>query len=261
MTISPENLEDRLRRVLHEQAETLQVHPANWQGEAGTVARKRPRWSPPSGVLAVGFCTAIALVIVVGALALMDHNRGQTKAGAGVGRQPRLAATPSGPPDCNAAGINAQLLREGTCVINGTSIVVVVNRTSTLHLRSLDANYVGIHRNGTLAILTIRLTNTLHTPQQWQHTMADLFIPRTSSGPDYLENLDAEMKDQNSCLLKTGTAANGGLQPGASVTCDLVFDIPASADPATSGSTLGIANFGDDVSNASGPVGIIRVHH
>jgi hypothetical protein len=45
------------------------------------------------------------------------------------------------------------------------------------------------------------------------------------------------------------------------VTCDVIFEIPASADPTASGSTLGIANFGDDVSNASQPVGTIRTYH
>jgi hypothetical protein len=41
-----------------------------------------------------------------------------------------------------------------------------------------------------------------------------------------------------------------------------VFAIPASADPAASGSGLDIANFGEDVSNPSRlPVGIIRTYH
>lgn len=265
MTISQENLEDRLRRVLHEQAQALQVHPAEWQGAARTVAHRRPRWSPPVGRLAVGFGSAIALLVVVGALVLVGHQNAGTKAGAGVPGGARTARTPSGPPDCNAAGINAQQLREGTCVA-GAQTVVVVNKTSTLHLKSLDANYVGFHRNGKFATLTITIKNKLHTPQRWQPTMAALFIPGASTGagngPNYLENLDADTGDQNSCLQKTGTAANGGLQPGASVTCDVVFDIPASADPAVSGNGLYIANFGEDVSNPSRlPVGIIRTYH
>src|SRR5438128_821891 len=42
------------------------------------------------------------------------------------------AATPSGPPDCGAAGINPTKLKEGTCTTNGQTIVVV-NKGSTLH--------------------------------------------------------------------------------------------------------------------------------
>jgi hypothetical protein len=265
MTTSQENLEDRLRRVLHEQAQALQVHPAEWQGAARSVAHRRRRFSPPVGRLAVGFGSAIALLIAVGALVLSGHHNAGTKAGAGATSGARAATDPSGPPDCNAAGINAQLLREGTCVA-GAQTVIVVNKTSTLHLTSLDASYVGFHRNGKFATLTITVKNKLHKPQQWQPIMAALFIPGTSAGagnsPNYLENLDADTGDQNSCLRKTGTAANGGLQSGASVRCDVVFDIPASADPAASGSGLYIANFGEDVSNPSRlPVGIIRTYH
>jgi hypothetical protein len=266
MSTSQENLEDRLRRVLHEQAQALQVHPAEWQGPARTVAHRRSRWSPPFGGLVVGLGSAIAVLVVVGALVVMGHDNAGTKPGAGVPSGAHTATAPSGPPDCNAAGINAQQLREGTCVA-GAQTVVVANKTSTLHLKSLDANYVGFHRNRKSAALTITIKNKLHTPERWQHTMAALFIPGTSTGagnsPNYLESLDAEMGDQNSCLRKTGTTANGGLQPGKSVTCDVVFDIPARAHPAASGSGLYIANFGDDVSNppSQRPVGIIRTNH
>jgi hypothetical protein len=109
--------------------------------------------------------------------------------------------------------------------------------------------------------VTITIWNKLRTPQQWEHTQAALFIPGTGSGPNYVENFAAEMRDRQACLWKTGTAAKGGLQPGAAVRCDLVFEIPTDADPASPRSTLEIANFGDDVSNASQPVGIIRTDH
>jgi Domain of unknown function (DUF4352) len=279
MTPSQENLEDRLRRVLHEQAQELQVHPAEWQEAPRAVADRRPRRLPPFGGLAVGFGSAIAILVAIGALVLVGHHNAGTKAGAGVPIGARTVTTPSGPPDCNAAGINAQQLREGTCV-DGPMTVVVVNKTSTLHLKSLDANYAGFHTqnslrdstgvgtataNGKFAILTITIKNTLRAPQQWQPSMAALFIPTTStgSGNSYSEDFNAESgADQNSCLWKTGSAAHGGLQPGASVTCDVVFDIPASADPAARGSGLDIANFGEDVSNPSRqPVGIIRTYH
>lgn len=266
MSTSRESLEDRLRRVLHEQAQALQVPPAEWQGPARAVAPRRPRWSPRFGGLVVGLGSAIAVVVIVGALVLVGHHTAGTKPGAGGPSGAPTATAPSGPPDCNAAGINAQQLREGTCVA-GAQTVVVVNKASTLHLASLDASYVGFHRNGTFAAVSITIKNKLHTPQRWQPTMAALFIPGTSNGagnsPNYLENLEAEAGDQNSCLRKTGPTANGGLQPGESVTCDVVFDLPASADPAASGSGLYIANFGDDVSNPppQRPVGFIRTYH
>jgi hypothetical protein len=231
---------------------------------------------PRFGGLAVGFGSAIALLVAVGAIVLAGHHKAGSQAGAGVPSGASTATTPAGPPDCNAAGINAQQLGEGTCVDNGMT-VVVVNKTSTLHLKSLDANYVGFHTQNSLrdsiggasatakgkfAILTIKIKNKLRTAQQWQHSMAALFIATTGtgSGDSYSESLDAESgADHNSCLRKTGSAAQGGLHPGASVTCDVVFDIPVTADLAAPGSGLDVANFGEDVSNPSRqPVGIIR---
>lgn len=265
MTTSQENLEDRLRRVLHEQAQALQVHPAEWQGEPSTVAHRRLRWSLPFGGLAVGLAGAVALLVAVGALVAVGHHHARTKAGISRPSPAHTATTPNGPPDCNAAGINDQQLREGTCV-SGANTVVVVNKASTLRLKSLDAKLMALRRNRTSAILTIAIKNKLHTPERWQHTMANLYIAGTNSGagnsPFYDENLNAEMGDQRSCLWKTGTAARGGLPPGASATCDLVFDIPAGADPAGRSSGLYIANFGEDVSNPSRlPTGIIRTYH
>jgi hypothetical protein len=42
------------------------------------------------------------------------------------------------------------------------------------------------------------------------------------------------------------------------VSCDVVFSVPASTDPTSVGSTLLVANFRDDVSNAKQAVGGIR---
>ncbi len=149
---------------------------------------------------------------------------------------------------------------------DSANTVVVVNKASTLRLKSLDAKLVALHRSGTSTILTIAIKNKLHMPERRQHTMANLYVAGTNSGagnsPFYDENLVAETGDQRSCLSKTGTAAKGGLQPGASATCDLVFDIPAGADPAGRGSGLYLANFGEDVSNPSRlPTGLIRTYH
>jgi hypothetical protein len=279
MTTSQEDLEDRLRRVLHEQAHELQVPTAEWPGATRAVARRRPRGLPPLSGLAVGFASATALLVAVAALVLVGHHHSGTEAGTGVPTSARIVTTPSGPPDCNAAGINAEQLREGTCV-DGPMTVVVVNKTSTLGLKSLDAKYVGVHvekslrdstgaaratANGTFATFTITIKNKLDAPQRWQGSMAALFIATTSTGAgtSYSESVNAESgADRNSCLWKTGTAAHGGLQPGASVICDVVFDIPASVDPAARGGGLDIANFGEDVSNPSRqPIGIIRTYH
>ena len=243
-----------------------QLHTAAQAQTAATRGRLRVRsgWLKTgrriaTTLAAVALAVGVTVGVAVVAFTIGSHARHVD------GRRDAGGATTSGvPPDCNAAGIDAQQLREGTCLENATT-VVVVNETSTLHLKSLDARYVGFHRHGKFAIATITITNKLGNPQQWQHTQAALFIPGAGAGagthPFYLETLRAETGDQNSCLWKTGTGANGGLQPGKSVTCNVVVEIPASAAPTAIGSGLYIANFGDDVSNPSRPVGIIRTYH
>lgn len=259
-----------------------QLHTAAQSRTTGSGARLRTGWSwLRTGTRMAPILAALAVtvgVVVVG-LGVGSHahrvgRQSQGVAGAGSGSNTtgaiatttgHTATAPGGLPDCNAAGINAQQLREGTCVLGGASIVVVVNKTSTLRLKSLNARFVGVRRNGTFATFTITVKNKLATPQLWRHTQAALFIPNSGAGagngPNYLESFDAENRDPNSCLWRVGTAGNGGLQRGASVTCDVIFEIPANTDPTASGIALGIANFGDDVSNASQPVGTIRMYH
>jgi hypothetical protein len=123
---------------------------------------------------------------------------------------------------------------------------------------------VGIRRTGNFAIVTLTITNKLRTPQRWLDTKDSLFIPGTNggdgNGPYYGEDSTGDNGDQNSCLWKTGVAAQGGLQPRASLTCDVVFSVPAGDDPTSVGSTLLVANFGDDASNARQAVGVIRTY-
>lgn len=259
-----------------------QLHAAAQSRTAGSGARLRTRsgWLRTATRIApILAALAVTVGVLVVALGIGSHAHrvgkqsqgvtgagpGSTTAGAISPTTRHTATAPGALPDCNAAGINLQQLREGTCVVGGASIVVVVNKTTTLRLKSLNARYLGFRRHGTLATFTITVKNKLATPQLWRLRQAALFIPASGAGagggPNYLENFDAETRDPNSCLWRVGTAGNGGIQPGASVTCDVIFEIPANTDPTAPGSTLGIANFGDDVSNASQPVGTIRTYH
>ena len=71
MTTSQQNLEDRLRRVLSEQAQALQVDRPEWQPAAVTVATRRTGRSHGSPRLAVGLGVAITLLIAIGAIVLV----------------------------------------------------------------------------------------------------------------------------------------------------------------------------------------------
>jgi len=236
MTTSQQNLEDRLRRVLSEQAQALQVDRPEWQPAAVTVATRRTGRSHGS------------LLIAIGAIVLVGHHT------AGINHHPAARHTPRTTTTPNSLVPTTPSPPAG-----------VVSNTSTLHLKSLDAKYAGLRRNRTgPTIVMLTITNKLRTPQQWLDTMDSLFIPGTNGGdgnsPYYGEDPTGDNRDRNSCLWKTGAATHGGLQPGASVTCDVAFNIPASADPLSVGSTLLVANFHDDVSNAKQAVGGIRTH-
>jgi hypothetical protein len=119
---------------------------------------------------------------------------------------------PSGPRECGAAGIDSAQLNEGTCISNGQTIVVV-NKASTLHLKTLDANLLGssTHNslssgggqsavaNGKFVSFTITVKNKLDSPQQWQNGQALLSIPTSAThSAVYTENFTAENgPDQN----------------------------------------------------------------
>ena len=255
-----------------------QLHSAAQSRTAGPESHLRTGWGglrTGARIAPIVAALAVTLGVFVAALGTGSHAHrvgSQNQAGSGPARTTtgatstttrHTATTPSSVPDCNAAGINSPQLREGTCLENAET-VVVVNKTTTDNLKSLDTRFRALHRDGKFAIATITIKNKLHQPQRWQHTQGALFIPGGSAvgtHPFYVEDVRAEIGDQNSCLWKTGTAAHGGLQPGDTVTCDVVIQIPASADPTGNGSGLYIANFGDDVSNPLQPVGIIRTYH
>lgn len=185
--------------------------------------------------------------------------------------------TASGPPDCNAAGINSAQLKEGTCTSNGQT-VVIVNKASSLHLKSLDANLVGTAAhdslgsgtgqsataNGKFEILTVTLRNKLDSPQTWQNGQAILTLPTSAThNATYSEAFTAENgPDQNSCQWKAGGISSGPIQPGESITCDVIFDVPPSGSLTARGANLLIENFGEsDTSNPTMPLGIVRTYH
>jgi hypothetical protein len=152
---------------------------------------------------------------------------------------------------------------------------VIVNKGTTLHLRSLDATLEGFRQSPSLgpsgprapahqklAVFSIKLTNRLGTPQHWQANEAVLFISTSKgTGNTYAEDAAVEGgPGSNACLTKI-SPTTAGIRPGASISCELVFAVPASANAAAFGSTLDIANFGHSEGDPSQPVGVIRTFH
>jgi uncharacterized protein YceK len=175
--------------------------------------------------------------------------------------------------DCNALGITEKGLREGACTKDGDQYYVV-NRGHTAHLKTLTVSLQGLTAQDSLSngssesatargkfvIATLTLTNKTHSPETWENGQASL-----AAGPNgvnaYSENFEAENgPDEHSCLWVAGAASNGGLQPGETVSCDVVFDIPTNMSATARGSEVFVTNFGDNASSAT-DFAVLRTYH
>jgi hypothetical protein len=177
-------------------------------------------------------------------------------------------------PDCNAMGINPTGMREGTCLHGGITWTIV-NQGHTLVLKTLTAKLVDVRStkslssataastaNGDYVVATVTITNKLQTAQTFDPAgtqQAGLIL----DGAVFKEATDAENEaDANSCLKIHSTPIGAS----ASVTCDVIFDVPrsAAADLGKHGSgDLYIVNFGSDLASSVYPqaIGQIRLYH
>lgn len=183
------------------------------------------------------------------------------------------STTSASPTDCNTLGINPTGMREGTCTHNGTTYVIV-DEDHTLKLHTLSAHLNSIRTetsiggtpsttpNGLFLVLSLSLTNRLAAAQSFDAAgtqQAGLILAQTL----YKEDTSVEhSSDASACLRRGGSA----LAPGHSVTCQVVFDIPAAAatDIGKHGSgDVYLVDFGGDLSGNTPPqtVGQIRLYH
>jgi Domain of unknown function (DUF4352) len=176
------------------------------------------------------------------------------------------SAAPTGPPDCATVAFQAP-----KCTSNGI-LFTVVHGMQTLHLKTLDVNVVGVRTASTVSsgtgisatatgeflIISIHVANKTSTPETSDGGGFQNQDMLQLSGATYTEDFHAENQaDQQSFVTN-----NSPIQPGESVTGDLVFDVPTSA---ASGATknpragLVIANFGDDLSQMPSSLGLIAL--
>jgi hypothetical protein len=117
MTRSPEDLEDRLRRVLTQAAEELHVSPATWhEPPPGSRRRRFPRPTVANGVVVAGLAIA-ALVAVVALVSLHGPGKSMTsttprpastvKAGVTASSVAQALLRQKGPPHLTAASCRA----------------------------------------------------------------------------------------------------------------------------------------------------------
>lgn len=178
------------------------------------------------------------------------------------------------PSDCATLGIDPAGMREGTCTHAGVTWVIV-DENHTLSLSTLSVKLAGIRASktvtsgtapataaGKFVIATLTITNKLAAPQAFDQArtqQAGLIL----AGALFKEAVAAEASgDSNSCLKHSGAP----MQPGRSVTCEVIFDVPMSvaADLGKHGSgDLYVVNFGSDLSGSVVPqtVGQIRLYH
>jgi hypothetical protein len=190
------------------------------------------------------------------------------------------STTPTTPPtpvvnpndNCEAKGIDAQRLRQGSCKTKGTAITVV-NSDRSLGLKSLTLRINRISTSNSLSdgsgqsaiahgrFVTVNVTvgNRADSAQTFDGVgtqQTQLFLSKDTFNEDF----EAENgPDQNSCLWN---APDAGIQPEETQTCDVVFDVPSHliGQIDTTGN-LDVINFGDDLSSPTGTIGVIRTYH
>jgi Domain of unknown function (DUF4352) len=179
--------------------------------------------------------------------------------------------TTAGARDCNTLGINPTGMREGTCTHAGITYVIV-NRDHTLKLRTLSASVDNVHAvsalsgtqptNGQMKFVvgSITITNHLSLPQTVNKSGTQQ-VGLILDGTVYKEAVSAEKSsDPSSCASQQGT-----FNQGSSVTCDVVFEVPAqsAADLGKHGrADLYVVDFGSDLAGSPPPqtVGQIRLY-
>jgi hypothetical protein len=183
---------------------------------------------------------------------------------------PSTTAATSG--DCNTLGINPTGMREGKCTHAGITYVIV-NREHVLRLHTLSASIGNVRAVSALSgsaptnsqtkfvLVSVTITNDLALPQTVNKSGTQQ-MGLILDGTVYKEAVSAERSsDPSSCASQHGTFGKG-----ASVTCDVVFEVPAqsAADLGKHGrADLYVVDFGSDLAGSPPPqtVGQIRLYH
>jgi Domain of unknown function (DUF4352) len=190
--------------------------------------------------------------------------------------------TPTGPQPCQDVQ-RAQNIRPTVCDLPNGTFIKVATENYPLRLKSLTVRFVGAHSatsvsdpsgaasataNGTFEIITLRVTNDSNTPQTVESVGGNAFALETLStnSKTYTESFQAENQADPNSFVSQNTAP---IQPDASQTGDIVFDLPASAlaKIRSSGAGLLFGEFGTDLSTASPsntaghPFGFVIIHH
>jgi hypothetical protein len=170
--------------------------------------------------------------------------------------------------DCDALGINAIRLKEGTCTQQRKTFTIV-DRDSTLNLKELNvrlvntsstptiSNDTGVTRAkaGTFYIVTLEVTNKIDQPAAFDSSQGQVGL--LTNGKSYSESFDAENNPGDSF-----TWNSDEIQPDATATGTVIFDLPPSAAKTVErDGNIVVLNFSDADSTDASTAGIIRTYH
>jgi hypothetical protein len=189
--------------------------------------------------------------------------------------------TPTGPPSCQVA-LSKSDIRPTVCVPQNGTFLKTATENYPLKLTSLTVEFLGARSttsvsdsgavsataNGTFEIITLRVTNNGSSPQTVESVGGNSFSLETlvSNSKTYSESFEAENQaDQTSFVSQSSTP----IQPDASQTGDVVFDLPGPAlnSIRRHGAGLLFGDFGTDLTTASAtnsrsrPFGLLIIHH
>lgn len=174
------------------------------------------------------------------------------------------SSPPRGPPPCPPDVLDAP--PGARCVLSRGVVASVGSKTLPARLKTLAARVVGLTTADTLSdgtssasavgrfvVVSLAVTNRAHSPETFDPIgvqQAALVEHKTYYSEDFkVENYN----DSRSCVSQATTP----IQPGESATCDVVFDLPATAIRAAADAhqlAVVVANFGDNLSPSSSSV-------
>jgi hypothetical protein len=207
---------------------------------------------------------ALAAVSLASGLSACDSHKGV----------PQTSTVAPQQASCDALGINRTERKEGTCVRDEDGRrYTVVNKTSTLRLKTLKARFVAMRQadsvsshgmteaaHGTYVIITVAITNRLDIPVRFGRIGGPQTVLVPANNKNFSESSNAENKADSHSFFSNDQP----IQPGDTRVGDVVFDVPRSPLKYVDkpGAILDIVNFGksvEDDSDSVGTVGSIRV--
>jgi Domain of unknown function (DUF4352) len=228
-------------------------------------------------LLILGFIVAIAVGVGIGAIVFAGGGGDSTTVTAADSESGRAGSENQGEVeidggladseegDCDEKGINGEERKEGSCSEDGQKLVVV-NKGSTLELKSLDAKLLGIQANeslgseyesetasGTYLTAELAITNKTHGPAEFEESQCTLLIDNNV----YTQDFEVQNGTEQRSFL---WSVEGGIPAQGTVTGTVTFDVPPKvAKRVGKAGNIDISNFGEEVGNAN-ELGIIRTY-